>query len=655
MSWLVLIVIMGLMLQLSVFPLVSQAGAVQTFYISPSGKDTSLGSLDQPFATIKRATKSIQPGDTLVLRGGTYREQIDLYGMNGSPSAWYTLKNYPGEAPILQGNNTLGIGLIFNNCSYWQIEGIKMTGYTGAGLYIKKDSHDFNLSRLTIWGLDGPQGSTAGTEGILGEGSKYVTVKNCEIYNIGLKYNLPKDHGIYIGYGADHWTFESNRIHDNSGAGLQMYGSPYGSRNSLVKDNVFYNNHQWGLVIGSNATGNTIESNQFFGNKDADIYLLQSSSANSFRDNYFGSNKANYNVAISDSESKSNSFNYNVYTKPINTIFYGGEESFDFAKWQAHSQEAQGSFLFNPQPLPQGKVYNSTRLAGENRFQTAESIANEVSSGSVANVIIASGNNFPDALSGSVLAQKLKAPILLGGPMLEDAPETLIYVKNHLQSGGTIYILGGPKAVTEAPYTALGYKVVRIFGEDRYDTNKAVNDQLNVATGTPVVIASGNGFADGLSISSVAAIKGYPIILTDAVELPVQSVKSLETIRPKTVYIIGGTGVISAQVADKIAGITGLAAAQIVRIWGNDRYDTSLNIAKQFALETDTVTFAAGSNFPDALAGGVLAAKLNAPIILLDSDGTRQKAYIDGGNFTNLYFFGGKSVIPDSLRWKLAY
>ena len=529
-----------------------------------------------------------------------------------------------------------------------------MTGYTGAGLYIKKDSHDFNLYQLTIWGLDGPQGSTAGTEGILGEGSKYVTVKNCEIYNIGLKYNLPKDHGIYIGSGADHWTFESNRIHDNSGAGVQMYGSPYGSRDSLLKNNVFYNNHQWGLVIGSNATGNTIEGNQFFGNADCDIYLLQSSGGNSFRDNYFGSAKAGYNVAISDSGSKNNLFNYNVYSKPINTIFYGGEESFDFAKWQAHSQEAQGSFLLNPPSLPQGKVYNSTRLAGENRFGTAESIANEVYPGSVANVIIASGYNFPDALSGSVLAQKLKAPILLGGPTLRDAPETLDYVKNHLQSGGTIYILGGSVTVTDAPYTTLGYTVVRLFGDNRYDTNKVINDELNVPKGTSVFIASGNGFADGLSISSVAAIKGYPIILTDAEELPYQSVKSLETICPVTVYIIGGTGVISAQVADQIARITGLDTAQIIRIGGNDRYDTSLNIAKQFGLKTDTVTFASGANFPDALAGGVLAAKLNAPLILLDSDAARQKAYIDGEDFAKLYFFGGKSVISDSLRWKLA-
>ncbi len=654
MTLLVFIVMAGLLLQFSIFPMPSQAASNRIFYVSPSGNNTNPGSLEQPFATIRKAIQALQPGDTLLLRGGTYSEQIDLYNMNGSSSAWYTMKNYPGETPILQGNNKLGLGLIFNNSSYWKIDGLKMTGYTGAAIYIKTGSHHFDLNQLTIWGLDGPQGSTSGTAGIMGEGSKYVTVRNSEIYNIGLKYNLPKDHGIYMGYGAEYWSFESNRIHNNSGAGIQMYGAPYGSRNSVVKNNVLYDNHQWGLVIATNATGNTIESNQFFGNADCDIYLLENSTGNSFRDNYFGSNKAHYNVAMGNLGSQNNSFNYNVYTKPINAIFYGGEESFDFAKWQSHNQEAQGSFLSNPPSLPQGKVYISTRLAGMNRFATGEAIANAASSSSVANVIIAAGYNFPDALSGSVLAQKLNAPILLGGPRLQDAPETLNYVKNHLQSGGTIYILGGPETVTSAPYTALGYKVVRLFGDNRYDTNKAINDQLNVSKGTPVFIASGNGFADGLSISSMAALKGYPIILADADQLPVQAVNTLETISPAMVYIIGGTGVIPERVRDQIADITGLDAAKIVRIGGYDRYETSLNIAKHFALNTDTVTFASGDDFPDALAGGVLAAKLNAPIILVDRTGTRQKAYIDGANFTKLYFFGGRGVIPDTLRWKLA-
>ena len=90
MTWFVLILITGLMLQLAIFPMVTQADPNHTFYISPSGNDTNPGSLDQPFATIKRGTKSFQPGDTLVLREGTYSEQIDLYSMNGSPSAWYT-------------------------------------------------------------------------------------------------------------------------------------------------------------------------------------------------------------------------------------------------------------------------------------------------------------------------------------------------------------------------------------------------------------------------------------------------------------------------------------------------------------------------------------------------------------------------------------
>ncbi|HWQ89819.1 MAG TPA: cell wall-binding repeat-containing protein [Desulfitobacteriaceae bacterium] len=651
-AWFCAVLIIGL-LQFSVFPAVSQASSSQIYYISPTGNDLNPGSLDYPFLTISRAIKSIQPGDTLLLREGTYCEQIDFYNLNGSPSNWYILKNYPGETPVLQGNDNLGEGFIFNNCSYWQIEGIKMTAFTGAGIYLKRGSHDFDLNNLTIWGLDGPQGSTAGTEAVMGEGSAYVTVRNCEFYNIGLKYNLPKDHGIYIGYGANHWTIDSNRIHDNSGAGIQMAGYPSGSQNSLVTNNIVSSNHQWGFVVSANACGNIFQNNRLYGNTDCDVYLLQNSSGNCFSNNYWGSAAANFNVAIGDTGSTSNYFNNNIYTKPVNTIYYEPEGSFDFASWQAHSQEGQGSFLSTPLSLPL-KIYNSTRLAGINRFATAATIAGEISATAVENVIIASGYNYADALSGSVLAHKLNAPILLGGPLPQDARETLSFIKNHLTENGTIYILGGPETISSAPYAASDYKVVRLFGDNRYDTNQAINEQLDVPKGTPVFIASGQGFADGLSISSIAARKGYPIILSEVSALPRQALNNLERIQPSAVYIIGGTGVISTQIEKQIAKITGLHTDQIIRIWGIDRYSTSLNIAKYFALETDTATFASGTNFPDALAGGVLAAKLNAPLILLENDSTPQKFFIEEQGFNTLYFFGGNGVISDLLRWQLA-
>jgi parallel beta-helix repeat protein len=652
-AWLCAVLITSLLLQVTVFPAVSQAASGQIYYISPNGNDRDPGSQAQPFRTISRALKAMLPGDTLLLRGGTYCEQIDFYNLNGSPSAWYTLKNFPGEIPVLYGNYTLGEGFIFNNCSYWQIEGLKMTAYTGAGIYLKKGSHDIDLNNLTIWGLDGPQGSTAGTEAVMGEGSAYVTVRNCEFSNIGLKYNLPKDHGIYLGYGADHWTIDSNRIHDNSGAGIQMAGYPSGSYNSLVTNNIVSNNHQWGFVVATNARGNIFQNNRLYGNADCDVYLLQNSSGNSFSNNYWGSAGANFNVAIADTGSAGNYFNNNIYTKAVNTVYYEPEGSFDFAGWQAHSQEAQGSFLSTPLPLPQ-KIYNSTRLAGANRFATAVAIAGAISTAAAEKVIITSGYNYADALSGSVLAHKLGAPILLGGLLPQDAPETLTYIKNHLAEGGTIYILGGPGTVSSAPYTALGCKVVRLYGENRYDTNQAINEHLAVPKGTTVFIASGQGFADGLSISSIAARKGCPIILSEAGALPAQAVKNLKDIQPAAVYIIGGTGVISARVKDQIAEVTGLNEEQIIRIWGNDRYSTSLNIARYFDLETDSVTFASGSNFPDALAGGVLAAKLNAPLILLENESTPQKIFIEANGFKTLYFFGGNGVISDLLRWQLA-
>ena len=57
--------------------------------------------------------------------------------------------------------------------------------------------------------------------------------------------------------------------------------------------------------------------------------------------------------------------------------------------------------------------YNVKRICGGTRYETSLNISNEFSSGQVENVIVASGNDFLDALSGSVLSKKLNAPIIL--------------------------------------------------------------------------------------------------------------------------------------------------------------------------------------------------------------------------------------------------
>ncbi len=92
--------------------------------------------------------------------------------------------------------------------------------------------------------------------------------------------------------------------------------------------------------------------------------------------------------------------------------------------------------------------YNVNRISGKNRYETSINIANQYNSEKFENVIIANGNDFPDALAGSVLSKKLKAPILLVNENISSSRETINLIKNKLSKNGSIYILGGEGAIS---------------------------------------------------------------------------------------------------------------------------------------------------------------------------------------------------------------
>ncbi|WP_343069757.1 cell wall-binding repeat-containing protein [Clostridium aciditolerans] len=654
-------------------------GAGRTLYVSQTKGDRQApwGSIDNPFPSIQEGIYAMEPGDTLLIRGGTYIETTDVLSRHkkpGSSTAWYTIKNYPGETVVMSGNNARTIfgkdgvdAITFNGVSYWRVEGIEMKDYTGAGVYVYNSSN-IELSNLKIHDLDYPEYRPVGTSGVYGEnGSNNCTVKDCEIYNVGLKINKPKDHGIYIGYDVSNWTISGNHIHDNAGAAIQMYGAPNGGSNCNITNNFLYNNHAYGMAIGSNATNNYIYNNVFYGNAFDDIYMLEGAVKNYFRNNLFLSRYSNYNIQLSDESSIDNSFDNNIYYKVNGIVTNRYDKTLTFNEWKACSQEYSGQYindenaaqsLINNWTPASGKKYSSIRLSGQDRFETATKIAEGFNSGSVSSVVITSGYNFPNALSGSVLAKKLDAPILLSGNSASENTKTIEYIKNHLTKDGTVYILGDEKEVNNDIVNSLnnlGYSnVKRLSSSSKYETIKIINDEINAKEGTPLVIAGGNVFADGLSISTVAASKGYPIVLSDSNSLSDSAIETIKKVKPSKVYIIGGTGAISDSIKEQIKSIANLSEDNIARIWGSDRYATSLNIAKHFDLASDTVTFASGENFPDALAGSVYAAKHGSPVILVSGDIKNQKVYIDGKSFVNQVIFGGAGVIGENLRINLA-
>ena len=165
-------------------------------------------------------------------------------------------------------------------------------------------------------------------------------------------------------------------------------------------------------------------------------------------------------------------------------------------------------------------------------------------------------------------------------------------------------------------------------------------------------MATGETFADALSISSVADIKGYPILLNNKENLSASVSNDITDIKPTTIYIIGGTGVLSTNIETQIKKLN--SKITIVRLGGSNRYETSMKIMEYFNLTTTTVTVATGLDFPDALSGSVLAARKNCSVLLVDNkDITKQSEFLNKQKITNVIVFGGEGVISNNIAGSL--
>ncbi|MDP4177725.1 MAG: cell wall-binding repeat-containing protein [Bacillota bacterium] len=307
----------------------------------------------------------------------------------------------------------------------------------------------------------------------------------------------------------------------------------------------------------------------------------------------------------------------------------------------------------NVQAVENNNGKSITRLQGTTRFKTSIAIADTIDSSNqpLDNVVLTSGYNFPDGLSGGILAKKLNAPLLMAGN-LSDSQDALNFIFSHLKQNGNVYILGGTSAIGQDTQNALtdkGYKVYRICGKDRIETNNSIVDNLNLEEGTPVFIASAYGFADALSASSISSIYGYPILLSGNDNLPELTFNQLSKIKPSSVYIVGGTGVISSNIENALKSY--LPSANIIRLSGINRFETSLDVFDYFSLNTKNIILSSGKDFPDALCGSQLAAKLNAFLVLADENNLseQQKDY-DKKGIKNFYILGGSGALNNNVE-----
>ena len=300
--------------------------------------------------------------------------------------------------------------------------------------------------------------------------------------------------------------------------------------------------------------------------------------------------------------------------------------------------EEKGEEPVDPPVIVEDEV---VRLYGESRYDTAYAAADALKEAlgveKFEAVVVATGKNFADALAGSYLAVEKNAPILLTNGNDDNVAKLHEYIAANVAEGGKVYILGGEAAVPAAVEAVGGYEVERLFGDSRYDTNLAILEEAGVA-GDSVIVATGKNFADSLSASAAK----LPILLVKPDGTLNDAQKEILT-GMKNIYIVGGDGAVSASYEAELKDF-----GEVTRVFGESRYDTSVEVAKTFCKDVDAAVVASGKNFPDGLCGGPLAAALNAPLVLTKDGATgAASSYVAENEIASGYVLGGDGALTD--------
>jgi hypothetical protein len=225
------------------------AGGGMQYYVAPNGSDAGDGSRSHPFGTIEKAAEVVNPGDTVIVRDGTYKD-LDEEGTmvrvrrSGRPDAPITFRAEHKWRAVLDGQSNKGkyAWSLWHEkeLCYVHIEGFEIWGFSSHGFSLQSNTHHVlvrgnhihhigNIETTTHYGLDGSYDS---------ESCSYITYDGNVIHDIGrigpptVNFNL--DHGIYT--CGDHNVITNNIFYDNkAGWGVQVAG--YDTVDDLVISN----------------------------------------------------------------------------------------------------------------------------------------------------------------------------------------------------------------------------------------------------------------------------------------------------------------------------------------------------------------------------------------------------------------------------------
>ena len=292
---------------------------------------------------------------------------------------------------------------------------------------------------------------------------------------------------------------------------------------------------------------------------------------------------------------------------------------------------------------------NVKRISGVDREQTAIEVSKKMFKDGTNKVVLANKNNYSDVLTAAPFAKANNASLLYisSNSISKEVMSEIARLK-----AKEITIIGGEKSVNEGLKKELekrNFKVDRLSGADRYKTSAQIAAKLIDGKTTTLEIASGENYADALSLNNAAEKDKAPILLVrvNAIDKSVEDV--IKSSKASLINIAGGEKSVSENTK---ANIKKISKATVNRMGGADRYETSILLAK-YSGAKEVVVVASGENFADALVAAPFSAKQKGAILLTNKEKLGQKAeqYIKDTKFNKSYVIGGeKSVSEDVIN-----
>lgn len=197
---------------------------------------------------------------------------------------------------------------------------------------------------------------------------------------------------------------------------------------------------------------------------------------------------------------------------------------------------------------------NVIRLAGASRYETGAAIVEEAWEGqTVPEVFIATGRNYPDALSAGAVAAGEGIPVILVDGSLATVPASTLALLTQL-APAQITIAGGTGVVSAGIMQQLTTQfatadVRRLAGADRYATSTAINLDA-YPTNAGVIFATGTSFPDALAGAAFAGRAQIPVYLVEPDCVTAGGIDAIYDGQAVYNFLLGGTGSLSTAVED---------------------------------------------------------------------------------------------------------